>query len=426
VTFFLTGKLFNGLGVVMRPLNKISVRLVVLPLFGQYLFWKQKLGQKTSSLFEQILLFVANKRIVHILIIVIAVLVTTSNIMAYETTEEYGRGAIIYELAGMEDLDTIEDTATFNTETQVYSYLGESSVVTSETFTEAQKREENIQQQQDSDLVTTQGGSALVKPGLASTEAAMITRTTVKEHTVNSGDTIGDIAQQFSVSVNTLLWANNLSFYSFIKPGQRLIIPPTSGVLHTIARGDTLSKVASKYQANISTIKRFNNIDSDDSLTVGETIMVPGGRIVYTTRPRSIISTPVSAPAYTTPTIASGGKMYWPSDCRRITQYYLGWRLTGLDIACGFGRPIRVAEAGTVSKVLYNRYGYGYHVIVDHGGGRQTLYGHLSRIYVKVGQKVSKAEVIAAEGSTGQSTGSHLHFEVRINGSRLNPLNYVR
>lgn len=425
---------FRGISRFFRLLKSpfllvknIIFKLAVLPLFGQYLKVKNKFAQKTPNTGEKIILIFTNRYVIHLIIFVMAFVVAVSNISAYEDREDYGRGALIYEIIGLEELEIIEDTVVTSEEPQVSKYLEESSQLESELFTEAQKVGEQIyQEQHESDLATTQGGSALTKPDLASTEAAKITRTSVREHIVEEGESIGSIANQYSISVNTILWANNLSFYSLIKPEQKLNIPPTSGIIHQVKRGDTLLAIAKKYGSDATKIKEFNNIDDDDTLPVGETIMVPGGRIIYTPRPRSYTTPDYNTPAYSTPSVSSGGKMYWPSTCHRITQYYRGWRHTGVDIGCGWNKPIRAAEAGTVSRVQYARYGYGYNVTINHGGGKQTLYAHLGKIYVKVGQKVDKAQVIATEGSTGRSTGPHLHFEVIINGSKLNPLNYVR
>lgn len=118
--------------------------------------------------------------------------------------------------------------------------------------------------------------------------------------------------------------------------------------------------------------------------------------------------------------------MLWPIGCSRITQYFKGWIHTGVDIACPYGTAIVAAADGVVSRVQYLNYGYGYNVIIDHGGGKKTLYAHNSSISVVVGQSVSQGEVIAKEGSTGRSTGPHLHFEVIINGQKVNPLSYIR
>ncbi len=410
----------------LKFIQKGLFKFLILPVYDKYRWFRIKYSSKADTTQDKIILSLTNHYVIHGVVIIMAVLITTSNILAYENNENYGQDALIYNIVGLENLETIEDAYSVIDESGITSYQGENTFLRSHIYSEAQKREEEIlDEQQDSVLATTQGGTTLVKPDLVSTEAAKITRTSVKEYEVKEGDSIGSIASDFDVSVNTLLWANNLSSYSIIKPGQKLAIPPTSGVLHTVKSGDTLLSIAKKYDAEAEKIREYNRVGSDDLLAVGETIMVPGGRIIYTSAPRTYAST-VDTPTYTVPTLSSDGKMYWPSECRRITQYYRGWRHTGVDIACGNGKTIRAVQAGVVSRTQYLRYGYGYNVIIDHGNGLQTLYGHFSRILVQPGQKVQKGEVIGLEGSTGYSTGAHLHFEVRINGNRVNPLNYIR
>jgi murein DD-endopeptidase MepM/ murein hydrolase activator NlpD len=241
------------------------------------------------------------------------------------------------------------------------------------------------------------------------------------------------VANSFGVSVNTILWANNLAFTSYIREGQKLIIPPTTGVLHKVAKGDTVSRIARLYSATEEAINSYNELE-DGGLKAGETIIVPGGRIIYTPKPSQ------SGTAYSNQTgrsssvkvndsdipVSSGGRMAWPSACQRISQYYRGWLHTGVDIACPWGTSVRAAESGVVTRVQYGKTGYGYNVIISHGGGKETLYGHLSKIMVSAGDRVEKGQIIANEGSTGRSTGPHLHFEIRINGSRVNPLSYIR
>jgi len=352
--------------------------------------------------------------------------IATSNILAYENREDYGRNALINNLVDLGNADTLEEDTSVNAgEVQVYSYLEKSAQIESGAFTANQEREEEIYQQQLEAAINTQGELTLFKPELASTEAAKITRTSIQKYKVASGDSLGSIATKFNLNVNTLLWANKLTARTLIKPGQELMIPPTNGVIHLVKRGDTLAKIAKAYSASTEEIKEFNNINSDKYLVVGETIMVPGGRIIYTPAPRVAAPTRYAENIPNLPA-ATGGKMYWPSSCYRISQYFRNWRHTGVDIACPYGTSIRAAESGVVNRVQYGRTGYGYNIIIAHGGGKQTLYGHLSRIDVEPGQSVEKGEVIGLEGSTGRSTGPHLHFEVRINGSRVNPLNYIR
>ena len=121
----------------------------------------------------------------------------------------------------------------------------------------------------------------------------------------------------------------------------------------------------------------------------------------------------------------AGNKMQWPTVGYRITQYY-SWRHTGLDIGNKVGTPLYAADSGVVEKAGWNSGGYGNMVLINHGGGIKTRYAHASKLYVKVGDHVSKGEAVAAMGSTGRSTGPHIHFEVIINGRLLNPLNYIR
>lgn len=124
---------------------------------------------------------------------------------------------------------------------------------------------------------------------------------------------------------------------------------------------------------------------------------------------------------------ASSSGFIWPTIGGYVSCPFRGYRgHTGMDIAgCGYGTNIYAAASGTVVKVVWGKTGYGYYVIIDHGGGIQTLYGHNSNLYVKVGQYVNQGDVIAAMGSTGNSTGNHCHFEIRMNGVAVNPANYV-
>jgi len=284
------------------------------------------------------------------------------------------------------------------------------------------------------------GGTAVTKPtilpgnelSIGTTPGALQTaeRTEIVEHTVEPGDTIGAIAQQYAVSVETILWANNLTARSYIRPGDTLKILPATGVLHTVVRGDTVSSLARAYDAEAEKIITFNKLQKDGSdIIIGETLVIPGGEKpepIYMAPTR--IATPLRSVAAPPPSISApaGSGYLWPAGVRTITQYY-GWRHTGLDIAGPVGTPVYASRAGTVIKSQdgYNG-GYGNYIIIDHGGGITTLYGHNSQRYVEVGASVSQGQTIAAMGSTGRSTGPHVHFEVRINNKHTNPLQYVR
>lgn len=250
-------------------------------------------------------------------------------------------------------------------------------------------------------------------------------------YTVQKGDTVSSIANRFDITINTILWANNLSSYSLIRPGDNLAILPESGILHTVKSGDTVSRIARTYDVEEEKIISSNQLGN--TLRIGDKIMVPGGRKI----------TVAASPAKTTPTNNSGlsiirdlvkapdssaatsdSKMAWPTEGQRITQYY-SWRHTGLDIANKTGTPLYAAEAGTVEYAGWSN-GYGYNVLINHGDGRKTRYAHASKLFVEVGDSVSRGENIAAMGSTGWSTGPHIHFEVIINGKKQNPLNYIK
>lgn len=259
--------------------------------------------------------------------------------------------------------------------------------------------------------------------------AGPIQRTEIIYYAVQNGDTISAIARRFGLTINTILWANNLNANSFIRPGDKLTILPYSGVLYTVKSGDTVSKIASKYGVEASKILSCNDLGA--GLKAGQKIIVPGAKKLAETvaRPRtsasrsglSLISNLTqSAPSRNT----GSGKMAWPTQGRRITQYF-SWRHLGLDIANKIGTPIYAADDGVVIFAGWAT-GYGNSIVIDHGGGIKTRYGHASKLFVSVGDEVSRGDNIMAMGSTGWSTGSHLHFEVIVSGSKYNPLNYVR
>jgi LysM repeat protein len=278
----------------------------------------------------------------------------------------------------------------------------------------------------------TQEGTALIKPEMVETEKTILPREKIVYYEVMPGDTVSTIAQQFDISVNTVLWENNLNAYSLIRPGDKLAILPMSGITHKVAKGDTLSSISKTYDIDQKDIMEANQISDPSQISVSEILLIPGGKKqsyassqAKTTSGyniiKDIIVNQISKPKSATPT---GNKMQWPTVGSRITQYY-SWRHAAIDIANKTGTPIYAADAGTVEYVGWGS-GYGNEIIINHGGGKKTRYAHLSKFYCKTGDKVSKGETIGAMGSTGWSTGPHLHFEVIINGTKYNPLNYVR
>lgn len=248
-------------------------------------------------------------------------------------------------------------------------------------------------------------------------------RDTIVEYKVEGGDTLASISKKFDVSVDTLKWANNLKSDT-IKPNQIVKVPPISGVVHKVVSGDTVYSVAKKYRTDAQKIVNFPFNDFADldtfALSTGQVLYVPDGVVVEEARPY--------VPAYAYQQISAGqsgsGSFIWPTS-GIITQYPI-WYHMALDIAANNAPAILSSDAGTVVYSGCINWGYGCHVIVDHGNGYQTLYGHLSSLGVSVGQGVSRGGYLGKMGSTGKSTGPHLHFEIRNGGKLLNPLSFLK
>lgn len=355
----------------------------------------------------------------HIIIIIFAAFTVGANLNAYETRREnIGENSVVASLFANQDLGTIAEEGPIGQTSRTTNYIGQTGIGL---------KPQIVASDEEIFPSTVAGGSAIVSPILSPVAAEGTSRDKIFTYAVEVGDTISYIASKFGISVSSILWENNLTAYSLIRPGDKLTILPTSGIRHKVVKGETLSKIAAKYSVEVDAIIDANKLASASDIAPGEMLMIPGGKKIYE-QPAYTVTKSYTAPT-TKPTVTSvsgTGKMVWPNSCQRISQYY-GWRHSGLDIACPQGSGIYAANAGRVITAQggWNG-GYGNYVIIDHGGGVQTLYGHLSAIYVSKGESVSRGQLIGAEGSTGRSTGPHLHFEVRINGSRVNPLYYIK
>ncbi|MBI3342373.1 peptidoglycan DD-metalloendopeptidase family protein [Candidatus Curtissbacteria bacterium] len=248
-------------------------------------------------------------------------------------------------------------------------------------------------------------------------------RDKVIEYEVKSGDTISGIAKDYGISDNTILWANDLTSNSQLKAGEKIKILPVSGVAHKVEGGDSIYSVAKKYQANAQAVIDFpfNDIGDDFSLRTGQTLIVPDGAPPAAPKPA-----PTQYLAQQNIPVESlgNGQFIWPA-AGTMNQYF-SWYHPGIDIGNLGGGPIHASDSGTVVAAGWDATGYGNRVIIDHGNGYQTLYAHQSALYVSNGQKVAKGDVIGMMGSTGRSTGTHLHFEVRRSGAaNVNPLAFL-
>lgn len=257
------------------------------------------------------------------------------------------------------------------------------------------------------------------------------------KYTVEEGDSIFAISKKFHLKPESILWANYDLLNddpTYLNPGWRLTIPPTDGIYYKWKEGDTLEKIAEKYYASVDDIVSWpsNKMDITNPVTTGlEYVMIPGGYrdmqpwiVPLAFSPRSgatrVIAGPGGCEAPASGPMGSTAFMY-PTGTSDVsgfdfTSYHLGVDLTAFE-----GSPIYASDSGTVIYAGWNSSGYGNLVVIDHNNGWETLYAHLSQIYVSCGQGVARGTIIGAAGSTGRSTGSHLHFEVRQLGGFVNP-----
>jgi murein DD-endopeptidase MepM/ murein hydrolase activator NlpD len=290
-------------------------------------------------------------------------------------------------------------------------------------------------------------------------------------YTVRSGDTLKSVAAKFGLSTDTLL--NNNELDNGLRIGQQIRILPVDGVIYKVQANDTLDGIADYLGTSAENIINFkpNNVARGIKLTAGSSLVVPGGNWPPPPPPKPADPTPTPKPAQTAQAISKGsapavaplpkttpkpaaataakpapavqkpapvvvapsagratGSMVWPE--RGVITTYFGQRIwygvhAGLDISAGCGTRIVAADGGTLIEAGWSPYGYGITAMIDHGNGFKTRYGHFSRIAVQLGQRVSKGQLIGFEGTTGNSTGCHLHFETILNGNITNPLRWL-
>lgn len=277
----------------------------------------------------------------------------------------------------------------------------------------------------------------------------------VLEHLVAAGETLSGIATQYGVDPEGLISANRLQADGTILAGQTLVIPRSPGIVHTVAAGQSLSEIAALYGVEVQRLVDANDLVDPGVILEGQRLLVPGvtrllptptpvatetpvpptATPVPTTTPVPPTATrppPTSAPSLTatisraTParTPRGGATMVWPAR-GDLSQGFGEDGHSGIDIMGDAGDPVAAAAAGTVIVALESEDGYGWRIEIDHGSGLTTLYAHLSAIGVRVGERVAQGQRIGAVGSTGISTGPHLHFEVRQNSLPVDPLRFL-
>lgn len=402
---------------IAAPLKSVGlffVRHAVVPLYRMFLSVRRQIQNILKPAKHRVAFLISNKYATHALIIVITIAVGYVNLQARDVrAETFGQQSLLYSLVAVDDSDTIE---VVEAGSAIVNFSGQSNYF-ADTVVDARLH-------LDIDIL----GEDFVPPEVgapAEPRPVVPARESVETYVVQDGDTIGQIAESYGLTISTILWANNLSFTSTIRPGDSLKILPDDGVLYTVKSGDTLSTIARKYDIDVEQIMDENGISSADRLSIGDELLLPGGEPptpAATTRRSTSVAELFTAPSAPAPVASSG--WVWPTDWRVITQYY-GWRHTGLDVDGDYGTYSYASRGGVV---IYSgwRSGYGLTVEIDHGDGYVTRYAHHSKNYVGNGDVVTTGQAIAQTGSTGRSTGTHLHFEIIRNGRFQNPLDYLR
>lgn len=237
----------------------------------------------------------------------------------------------------------------------------------------------------------------------------------VKNYTVKKGETLGGIARKFNLNLGTLISYNNIRDVRKVRAGSELQIPSANGILYTVGRGDSLEGIANRHKSDFNLICDYNNISSD-VIHIGQKLFLPGVQIDNYALDRAL------GRLFLAPTV---GRLTSPYGYRRDPFTGLRRMHNGVDIANRVGTLIIASMAGKVVYIDNRPKGYGKYVVLKHAGGYQTLYAHLNTISVKQGAWVEQGVKIGSMGSTGRSTGSHLHFTIFKNNRTLNPLNFI-
>lgn len=241
----------------------------------------------------------------------------------------------------------------------------------------------------------------------------------ISVYTVRAGDTIGTIAEMFDISPNTIRWANDIEVKGTIKPGQDLIILPISGIKHKVAKGETFASIAKKYGGDAREISLFNGIEENEALVAGTEIIIPNGEVAE--------AAPVKKPATKGAPSKEAPSGYYIKPTKGVKTQGSHDKYGAMDIGNKTGTPIWAMASGKVIVAKPTGYngGYGLMVVIQHDNGTQTLYAHLSKVQVVMGQTVKQGEQIGLMGSTGRSTGPHLHIEIRTGKSGLSGISIL-
>ncbi len=456
----------------MRVLNFVGrglSRFIILPLYSAFLLAKIRFEHTIASARGLVFFLFTHRYVSHILLAIIAVTTLASQLTTKPASaQDAGEHSLLYTLVtrGQEDLieeqvspgyvladvhylspDTIQSVPGIDYDYEPSPLAADLGIIG------------NIAVAPKPEFPATPSETDSIEPETnipdTTTPTAPVERHGTETYVVHRGDTLATIARRYQVDVATIQWANNITRVNTLKPGDSLRIPPASGVLHTIKKGETIQQIAKSYKVDAADISQANNLSAKSSLSIGQELFIPDAaplviakatpsptRTTVAVRPDVPISrikdkaldvyqelsntksdarnVPVSAD-----TTGSKTKLLWPTHLHVINQYY-GYSHTGLDLDGDYTDPIYASDDGVVEQAGWNNGGYGLMVLIDHGNGIKTRYAHSSKLYVKAGEQVKRGQVLGMVGTTGRSTGTHLHFEVYVNGKRANPLSYIR
>ncbi len=404
-------------------IGRFFVETVIIPLYRLSYGSRRQMAKVYKPARNRFMFFVTNRFSVHIAISLIAILTIGMNLQTTTVrAETFGEKSLMFQLIAQQDSFLIEETRVSAEElermTVNYKQPTGLTAITRGTDT-------------ISGFGAILGGGTLSATPVTEGSASVAPRTEIETYTVATGDTISTIAAKFNLSVNTILWANDLTVRSILRPGDTVTILPISGLQYTVKSGDTIAKIAKTYSSTEEDILAYNKLASANDLKTGEALLIPGGQKpapvpVRVVTPRIVAQQPTtsSTPQTVQTSVTGSGTMVWPTDLRLITQYY-GWSHTGIDIDCHYEHNNYAADDGIVQFTGWKG-GYGYTVEVNHGNGIVTRYAHHKDLYVAQGDAVTKGQAVGLCGTTGRSTGTHIHFEVMVNGKFRNPLEYIR
>jgi len=267
-------------------------------------------------------------------------------------------------------------------------------------------------------------GNAVSRLADSHTSIPYRTRRDVAVYVVQPGDTVQGIAAAYGLNPETIMWANPAveDLPDLLRIGQEIVILPIDGVYHEVKEGDSLQSIAAKYKAEAGAItgaaNEWNKLQPPDyAITPGMKLIVAGGVKPYVPKLVTAYNGPIPSGARGT------GRFQWPVVGRITQDYWYGHR--AVDIAAPTGTPVYAADGGFVSYVGWTDFGYGYLIRIDHGNGFASWYAHLSGYDVVLGQAVRRGDRIGAVGSTGNSSGPHLHLEIRTAEGLINPRFYL-